>query len=219
MGKLSHFLSFKAGLLLAVCFVLPMIRGCGYESITLKERSPLAFTSEVVEERPTPVTVSWAAVLVMFFVPHLMGAALAFHHFRVTFLKEKRRSSGAATGAMVLAAWLSALFLVFSSVDKGSADKGAVLCGVLAAVFVLILPGVTVWHLLKRRLKGAWSEHLELVGAGLCLWWFATWAVTATFMDEWSRLAFQAQYGLYIALGASGLALMTSAFRLVKSRT
>ena len=70
----------------------------------------------------------------------------------------------------------------------------------------------------KKRFKGRWADMLELAGAGLCLWWFGCWAVAAATTNVLTQLAFDARYGLYLALAASGVALIAAGVRVVRPR-
>ena len=211
MERFTHLVSFKAGLLLAVCFGLPMTRGCGYESVVPKERSPAAFTGEVVDERPAPPTVGWGAALVMFLVPHLFGASLAWRHGRA--LLSKASGGGLVGGTLALLIWIGALYFVFSSVGSRDADRAGLLCAGLAGVFVIFIPAGAAWAVFKKRFKSQRADLFETAGTGLCLWWFGCWAI----FGAWGGVAApQPLLGLYLALGAGGAALAAGAARLVR---
>lgn len=216
MARFSHLLSLKAGLLLAVCFVLPMTRGCGYESVVPKERSPAAFTGEVVQERPSPPTVGWGAALAMFMVPHLFGVSLAWRHGRA--LLAKSAGGGFVPAVLAMLMWAGALYFVFSSVGERDADRAGLLCAGLAGIFVLFIPLGAAWAVFKKRFKAQWGDLFETAGAGLCLWWFACWAIFAAWGDTLSTLGIQPLIGLYLALGASGVAVASGAARLLGAR-
>lgn len=216
MGRFANLLSLKAGLLLAVCFALPMARGCGYESAVPKDRSPAAFTSEVVDERTAPPTAEWGSALAMFLVPHLFGVALAWRHGRA--LLSKSAGGGLPGALLALLMWLAAIVLVFTSVGERDADRAGLLCAGLAGVFVIFIPGGVAWAMFQRRLRSRWADLVETAGAGLCVWWFGCWAIFASMGDTLTTLGVQPLYGLYLGLGASGVALATGAARLAGGR-
>jgi hypothetical protein len=212
--RLGHILSLKAGALLAVCLALPMARGCGTERALPGERSPADFAGEVFAARPDPPTAAWAGALAMFLLPHGFGALVAVRHFRAALARPPRRLVAVALAVWVAALWAGALATVFTSMETRDADAAGVLCAGLAGLLLLLLPCVCVGALARRWFRGPWVDHVEVAGAGICLWWFGSWAIVAAAAGFWTRWALEACWGLWAALGASAVVLAAGAARL-----